>query len=143
MKKTILTTAAIALLSAGVMAQGTNKQTKKRNFSGSVLNEVSTNNGAPKITRCGTVKPSEEWDTEFNKQVEAYKLEHAADIANGKVAATSYTIPIIYHVIHGGQAVGTYPNIAAAQINSQTTVLNADYGGTGAGVSTYTALTSG
>jgi PKD repeat protein len=145
MKKTVLITAALALLSAGVMAQGTNKQgvSKKRNFSASELKTTSNNNGGTKYNRCGTVKPSETWDAEFNKQVEAYKLAHAADIANGKVAATSYTIPIIYHVIHGGQAVGTYPNIAAGQINSQTTVLNADYGATGAGVSTYTALSSG
>jgi hypothetical protein len=146
MKKTLLTTAALALLSAGVMAQGTNKKgsvSKKSTFSATTLIPTNNSGGGTKYNRCGTAKPSETWDAEFNQQVEAYVQAHAADIANGKVAATTYTIPIIYHVIHGGQAEGTYPNIAQAQINSQTQVLNADYGGTGAYVSTYTALTSG
>ncbi|MFI5140823.1 MAG: T9SS type A sorting domain-containing protein [Bacteroidia bacterium] len=142
MKKTLLTTAAIALLSAGVMAQGTNKQggvSQKRNFSAAELKTTSNNNGGIKYNRCGTAKPSEEWDTEFNKQVEAYRLEHANEIANGKTASTTYTLPIIFHIIHGGQAVGTFPNIAAAQVNSQITVLNQDYAGTGYQSSTYPA----
>lgn len=37
------------------------------------------------------------------------------------------TIPVVVHVIHGGQAVGTAPNIVDAQIESQITVLNQDY----------------
>ena len=126
MKKTILIISSVLITSSGLIGQNANGV------------------GSTKLTRCGTKTPSAAWDAEFNKQVEAYKLQRAADIANGKTAAaTTFTVPMIFHVIHGGQAVGTYPNIAAAQIHSQVNVLNQDYSGTGAGVNTYTALSSG
>lgn len=37
------------------------------------------------------------------------------------------TIPVVVHVIHSGQALGTAPNITDAQVLSQITVLNNDY----------------
>jgi len=37
------------------------------------------------------------------------------------------TIPVVIHVIHSGQEVGTAPNITDAQIQSQIKVLNEDY----------------
>lgn len=37
------------------------------------------------------------------------------------------TIPVVVHVIHNGDAVGTNENIADAQVLSQITVLNQDY----------------
>ena len=37
------------------------------------------------------------------------------------------TIPVVVHVIHHGQAVGSAPNITDAQVQSQITVLNQDY----------------
>ena len=77
--------------------------------------------------RCGTELPPKEWDEYFNKEVEKFKQ----DIISGRRAAASYTIPVIVHVIPGGEAPGTFPNISAAQINSQLNVLNADLGGTG------------
>jgi len=54
------------------------------------------------------------------------------------------TITVIFHVIHGGQPVGTYPNLTQAQINSQIPVLNDDYAGIGFNSGTYpsTAFTS-
>ncbi|HXD93477.1 MAG TPA: hypothetical protein VNX01_09700, partial [Bacteroidia bacterium] len=84
MKKTLLTTTAIALLSAGVMAQGSlnlGKQVKKAKI---LVNAQTGNpvlNGGMKITnRCGTVAPSAQWDTEFNQQVEAYKAKLENDM---------------------------------------------------------------
>lgn len=44
-----------------------------------------------------------------------------------------YKIKTIVHVIHNGQAVGSGPNISAAQVNSQFTVLNEDFRRLGAG----------
>lgn len=38
-----------------------------------------------------------------------------------------YTIPIIVHVIHNGEAVGNGTNISQAQVNSQIDVLNEDF----------------
>jgi PKD repeat protein len=47
----------------------------------------------------------------------------------------TYTIPVIVHVIHNGENVGTGTNISQTQVNSQISVLNADYAGTGFNVS--------
>ena len=140
MKKLVLTTTAFALLSAGVMAQGLlPKPVKKGTAATSAPQGIPMVGGVPVNNRCGTAAPSAAWDAAFNKDVEKYKAEKEAAMANGKTTATSYTIPIIFHVIHGGQTVGTFPNLAAAQINSQITVLNQDYGGVGYQTSTYPA----
>jgi len=44
-----------------------------------------------------------------------------------RAADESYTIPIVVHVIHNGEAVGVGTNLSAAQIQSQIDVLNADF----------------
>jgi len=44
-----------------------------------------------------------------------------------KKTSTVYTIPVIFHVVHNGEAEGTGRNISQAQLNSQITVLNQDY----------------
>ncbi len=41
--------------------------------------------------------------------------------------ATVLTIPIIFHIIHNGEAVGTAPNIDATYVNAQIEQLNNDY----------------
>jgi hypothetical protein len=79
---------------------------------------------------CGTPVPPKEWDEAFNKEVEKFKEK----LASGKVAVTGYTIPVIVHVIHGGQPVGQFPNITKYQVNSQIQVLNDDYAGVGLNV---------
>lgn len=75
---------------------------------------------------CATPVPSAEWDTWFNQKVEEHKQQQAKG-----AAAANYTIPVVFHVIHGGQAIGTYPNLSVAQVTSQIAVLNNDYAGTG------------
>lgn len=77
--------------------------------------------------RCGTVVPPAEWDTWFNAKVQEFENNRAQN----KTTMTSITIPVVVHVIHGGQSVGVYPNISAAQIKSQIAVLNKDFSGTG------------
>ena len=49
---------------------------------------------------------------------------------------TVITIPVVVHVIYNGQAVGIAPNITDAQVQSQITVLNQDFGRTGPGFNT-------
>src|SRR5262249_46623723 len=39
-----------------------------------------------------------------------------------------YTIPVVVHVIHGGEAVGTEPNISDLQVQDQIRILNEDFG---------------
>lgn len=84
--------------------------------------------------RCGTELPSQQWEQAFQQHM----AEGSANSAN-KMQLQNYTIPVIVHVIHGGQAVGTYPNLAQAQINSQIQVLNNDFAGTGFNVGNYNA----
>jgi hypothetical protein len=84
---------------------------------------------------CGTQAPGQEWDNWFNQKV----VEHNQNLAAGKTASTTYSIPVVVHVIHGGQNVGTYPNITQTQINSQIAVLNADFAGTGLNVGNLAA----
>lgn len=120
-------------ISAGLMfAQSGRKATFTKATSvtpAAIIEEQSIKRG------CGTVAPPIEWEEQFQKLIEQYVKDHP-EVMNGKVYA-NYTIPIVFHVIHGGQAVGSYPNLAAAQINSQVQVLNADYAGTGLNVSNY------
>lgn len=47
--------------------------------------------------------------------------------ANKSQNGNIITIPVVVHVIHAGQNVGTYPNITDNQVISQITVLNNDY----------------
>lgn len=53
--------------------------------------------------------------------------------------ANIITIPIIVHVVHNGEPVGTGANISAAQVMSQIAVLNEDFGRTGAGFNDHPA----
>lgn len=48
---------------------------------------------------------------------------------------STYTIPVIIHIIHNGGAVGTTYNISAARCSSQIDVLNKDYSATNTDIS--------
>lgn len=88
-----------------------------------------------KKRKCGSEIPPPEWNAEFSKQVATYK----ADMMSSKTATANYTISVIFHIISGAQAVGVYPNLSQAQINSQITVLNNDFAGAGANMNVLTA----
>lgn len=143
MKKLLLTASAFCLLATGTRAQ----QAKLANPT--PLTESAAEAGEspvkklPNFKRCATPVPPAGWDEDFNRQVEEYKAKLETAMLNGKTAstltATSFTIPVVFHVIHGGQAVGTYPNLAQAQINSQVTAMNQDYSGTGYKANTYSS----
>ncbi|MFL5752406.1 MAG: T9SS type A sorting domain-containing protein [Bacteroidia bacterium] len=131
MKKQLLTVAAIALFGMGsVYAQ--------RSVAGKAASVGST---MQIKERCSTPAPDKGWDEAFNKLVEEFKAQQAsAKMLNPNLpTVTNYTIPVVVHVIHGGQAVGTFPNISQTQVNSQITVLNNDYAGTGLNVANYPA----
>jgi hypothetical protein len=52
----------------------------------------------------------------------------AAAALNKKISSQSvYTIPVVIHVIHNGEAEGTGGNISSEQINSAITALNLDF----------------
>lgn len=81
---------------------------------------------------CGTEAPAKAWDDWFNARVEEFKVANAANKEQA-----NFTIPVIFHVIHGGQPAGTFPNISQAQINSQISILNLDYSGFGLNVGNF------
>jgi hypothetical protein len=85
---------------------------------------------------CGTQMPSQQWDVWFNEQVEIYK----ENLRQNKVMPQQYVIPIIVHIIHGGQPVGTFPNIDSAQVRTQLTALNNDFAGTGFNTNTIPSV---
>jgi hypothetical protein len=83
--------------------------------------------------KCATnTTKNEAFETWIQKEIEKNE-----QFANGKKAAVVYTIPIIFHIIHTGQTVGTGRNISLTQINSQITRLNEDYRKLNADRTTY------
>lgn len=63
---------------------------------------------------------------EFEVWMEQKITEMKANSSSQKMAAV-VTIPVVVHVIHNNNAVGSGDNISQAQINSQITVLNQDF----------------
>lgn len=75
----------------------------------------------------GTPPAPQQWDAWFNKEVEKFKEVKA----NQKVKFAEYTIPVIFHILHSGEAIGTAPNIGANRIGDQVNELNKIYNGVG------------
>lgn len=84
---------------------------------------------------CGTPIPSAQYDSLFQQKV----IDYLNNSSEASRIQSTYQIPVIIHVIHGGEAIGTFPNIAQGQINSQIKVLNDDYAGVGFNSGTYPA----
>lgn len=83
--------------------------------------------------RCGTVPYSKRLHPEYTKhklQFEKWlneKQRLRRSDARARKTSSHYQIPVVVHIIHNGQAVGTGPNITEAQILSQLRVLNEDF----------------
>ena len=83
--------------------------------------------------RCATEKfdslrrltnPSLETKVQFEKCIKS-KLQAPGNLVFR--TQSTYTIPVVVHVIHSGQALGSGSNISDAQILSQINVLNKDF----------------
>ncbi len=87
--------------------------------------------------RCGTVKyeqmihpqgPKLNKEAQFEKWVKDRISENKlSNFGIQRTEAMSYTIPVVVHIIHNGEAVGNGTNISDAQVQSQIDVINADY----------------
>lgn len=86
--------------------------------------------------RCGTVQyqkllqqrnPSRETTDQFESWIKNKIAQKAAAFKANRVESSNYVVPVVVHVIHNGEAVGTGTNISDAQILSQIPVLNNDY----------------
>ncbi|MBP7821878.1 MAG: T9SS type A sorting domain-containing protein [Saprospiraceae bacterium] len=70
---------------------------------------------------------------EMQNQIERFTQEYVANhTGEGRVVIT---IPVVFHIIHNGDAVGTSENISDTYINAQLAQLNADFRKTNADAS--------
>lgn len=96
-----------------------------------------SNSSQNHIRKCGSTQVSPSYEEAFQGMMKKHQ-----QFANGKKASVVYNIPIIFHIIHNGQAVGTSAtvpsrNLNASFINSQLATLNADYRKLNTDFSTY------
>jgi hypothetical protein len=59
--------------------------------------------------------------------IEQYTRDWIAQHPDGIASRSLLTIPVVVHVVHAGEAIGTGGNISDAQVLSQIDVLNLDY----------------
>jgi len=71
--------------------------------------------------------PSEGSLDEFERDLQRKMVQIKARMASGRGAAEIITIPIVVHVIHSGEAIGTGRNISQAQVQAQIETLNEDF----------------
>ncbi len=77
------------------------------------------------VRHCGTEKLSDEYEKWIQPLIQEQELKNAALKSSG--TTTIFTIPIVFHVIHTGTAVGVAFNVSDAQLLSQIDVLNEDF----------------
>lgn len=85
-------------------------------------------------THCGSKGPGQEWKSEFQKLV----VQFTANKTSSR-PAPAYVVPVVVHIIHSGQPVGTFPNVSQQMVNDQIVTLNNDFAGTGLSTSNYPA----
>ncbi len=71
---------------------------------------------------------NEQFENWLAPKIEAIKANRLAARENNNSVSNIITIPVVVHVIHNGDALGANENITDAQILSQITVLNQDFG---------------
>lgn len=71
--------------------------------------------------------PNRATTEEFEKSLAPIIAKIKADRAAGRAQMAVYNIPVVVHVIHNGEPVGTAPNITDAQVISQIDVFNEDF----------------
>ena len=83
--------------------------------------------------RCGTVPYSKGLypdyllrKTQFEEWIDI-KKQLRRNIPGARQRALPYQIPVVVHIIHNGEAIGTGANISEAQVLSQIRVLNEDF----------------
>lgn len=75
--------------------------------------------------RCGSESPDLKWEMVLqNLLKERLQNENLVGQTSG-----TFVIPVVFHVIHGGENDGVFPNISAGQIHSQLQIINEDFSG--------------
>lgn len=90
----------------------------------------------PKDTHCATMEmdsisrvkfPQRGRLTDFEDALKSKIEELKRQKASGRIMAGVVSIPIVVHIVHNGEAVGSGTNISLAQVQAQIEVLNEDF----------------
>ena len=102
----------------------------------SQLSSYQSEIGPTGVSRCATVE-TEAWrraqypdlpsPEEFEEWLAPKVRQYKEEIANGTRTSAVITIPIVVHVLHNGEPMGSAPNISDAQALSQVQVMNEDF----------------
>ncbi|MCE3296521.1 MAG: hypothetical protein K0R65_2235 [Crocinitomicaceae bacterium] len=104
------------------------------------VNILGSSNGEPQ-EKCRAAQVHErlmQTDPAYVQRRQLIEAQYETLLRDGFVNKTTYTIPVVVHVIHTGQAVGVGANISDAQIQSAIDNLNAAYSNTDATFTDYT-----
>lgn len=121
------------LLLFSIFSFGQGRDGNGRKIFGRPLQNVNPTTG---IARCVSAEYEEHLqesikDRATTEEFEAWlapKVEEVKrNMMTGRNANVVITVPVVVHVIHSGQAVGTGRNISDARVLSQITVLNQDF----------------
>ncbi len=141
MKKKLLTLSTVLFLTSVTIGQ-INVQhlisnTANINITQTTATKNVTKAQAQPAKKCATPILSNEYENWVQKEIAKQQ-----QFVNLKTTSVVYTIPVIFHIIHNGQAVGGTRNISQAQVNSQITVLNNDFRKTNSDFSTHVTQSS-
>lgn len=127
----MLRTFTLLLFSTMLFAQ--NQNTSGRSVFGTPLKSINTANGS---VRCVADEyehflrannPNRANTEAFEQWIAPKVAEIQEKLTTGRAPSVVITIPVVVHVIHSGQSVGTGRNISNARVLSQITVLNQDF----------------
>lgn len=131
MKKTtvkIITLSLLGLISSSVLGQNlqqnSSKNKTKKGITPSGHVRCYTNESEAELKM---QFPERESIAEFEAWLAPKIAKFKADRAAGKNIQAVYNIPVVIHIIHDGDAIGTGENITNAQARSQINVMNQDY----------------
>ncbi|MHA3786974.1 M43 family zinc metalloprotease [Flavobacterium hauense] len=93
--------------------------TTASNYCGTVENEAILKE---KDAKRATTQEFEQWIAPKVAEIKRKLLQK-----NGQGANETVTLPVVFHIIHNGDAIGENENLSENQILSQITVLNQDY----------------
>lgn len=128
-----ITLNAILLTVMGLVSSSVSAQVNLKNTSDE---HAAHNDADKKYVRCATVEyeadlkskvANRQSTEEFEQWLAPLVAKLKADQAANRSVAAVYNIPVVIHIVHDGDCVGTGENITDAQAISQITVMNQDY----------------
>ena len=82
---------------------------------------------APAQERCVPMMKSEDQIIQFENWINKKKLVKSQSTQSLRSSATIYTIPVVFHVLHKGEPLGSGYNVSNERIQEQIDILNEDF----------------